>query len=148
MHGMSMGGATVLMASGEDLPDNVKLVISDCSYTSAYDEVAYQLKSMFGLPDKPIVPDTSKYVYEKHGFSFEEVSALKKLEKTTVPVLFIHGKADTYVPTSMVYELFTACPAEKTLYTVAGARHCESVVINTEIYWDVVKEFINHYAED
>src|SRR5699024_4642217 len=37
LHGLSMGAATMLMTSGEDLPANVKAVISDSAYTSVYD---------------------------------------------------------------------------------------------------------------
>ena len=55
LHGVSMGAATVMMVSGEDLPPNVKVIIEDCGYTSAKDQLSYKLKSMFKLPSFPFI---------------------------------------------------------------------------------------------
>lgn len=60
LHGISMGAATVMMVSGEDLPEQVKAIVEDCGYTSVYDQLAYQLKRMYKLPPVPIVSIGSK----------------------------------------------------------------------------------------
>ncbi len=50
LFGVSMGGATAMMTSGEDLPSNVKVIIEDCGYSTVIDEFTYQLKDLFHLP--------------------------------------------------------------------------------------------------
>jgi uncharacterized protein len=126
LHGISMGGATVLMASGEALPPNVRAIIEDCGYTSAYDELAYQIKRMYKLDPVPIIPDTSRLTKKRAGYTFEEASALDQVRKSRTPILFIHGDADTFVPFEMVKILYEACPAEKELFIVPGAGHGEA----------------------
>ncbi len=60
MYGVSMGGATTMMISGEpDVPHQVKAYIEDCGYTSVEDEITYQAKSMYHLPKWPLVPTVS-----------------------------------------------------------------------------------------
>src|SRR5699024_9481523 len=76
LHGLSMGAATVLMASGEDLPDNVRLIIADSPYTSVYDLFAYQLDRMFHLPDQLVLPSMSVLTNMRAGYSLKEASAL------------------------------------------------------------------------
>src|SRR5699024_12118577 len=79
MHGLSMGAATVLMASGEALPLNVKAIIADSPYTSVYDLFSYQMERMFHLPDKPILPTTSLVTELRAGYSLSYASALNQV---------------------------------------------------------------------
>lgn len=74
LHGVSMGGATVMMTSGEDLPANVKAIVEDCGYTSVRDELTFQLKRMYHLPAFPIVDTTSMLTKIRAGYSFGEAS--------------------------------------------------------------------------
>ncbi len=101
LHGVSMGAATVLMTAGEELPDNVKAVIADSPYTSVYDLFAYQMDRMFHLPSIPFLPSTSAVTQLRAGYSLKEASALDQVRKAEVPILYIHGNADTFVPTRM-----------------------------------------------
>jgi fermentation-respiration switch protein FrsA (DUF1100 family) len=145
LHGVSMGGATVLMVSGEQLPSQVKAIVSDCAYTSAEAELSYQITRTYHLPAKPIVPDTSALTKRRVGYSFEEASALDQVRKARVPILFIHGDADTFVPTAMVYELYKACASPKEIFIVPGAGHGLSSSIDPEGYKKAVREFILKY---
>ncbi len=142
LFGISMGGATVLMVSGEDLPQNVKAIISDCAYTSAMDELSYQLKRQFGLPLFPIMNVTSLITKLRAGYFLGEASALEQVKKSKVPILFIHGHEDTFVPFEMVNRLYEACTSEKKLFTVEGAGHGESLIKDYDGYRETVKEFI------
>lgn len=126
LHGVSMGAATVMMASGEALPPEVKGVVSDCGYTSAWDEFATQMKKMFHLPIYPILPMASLVCRLRGGYTFKECSALRQLPKAKVPFLFIHGGDDDFVPTEMVYRVYEACPTDKELLVVKGAAHALS----------------------
>ena len=101
-HGLSMGAATVLMASGEEeLPRQVKAIIADSPYESVYQLFAYQMNRMFHLPAFPLLDSTSVLTKIRAGYSFREASALKEVEKTNVPILYIHGESDTFVPTEI-----------------------------------------------
>lgn len=123
LHGVSMGGATVMMTSGEELPPRVAAVIEDCGYTSAYEELAWQLKRMYRLGPWPVLRNTSRLTLRRAGYSFEEASAIAQVAKSRTPTLFIHGDNDAFVPFDMVHRLYDACSAPKELYVVEGAGH-------------------------
>ena len=146
LHGISMGGATVMMISGEVLPKQVKAVIEDCGYTSVYDQLAYQLKRMYHLPSFPILLTTSLLCKIKAGYFFAEASALKQLKKNTLPMLFIHGDEDTFVPTEMVWKLYEACSAEKEIHISKGAGHGMAYVIDKGNYEHKVTVFLKRFV--
>lgn len=146
LFGVSMGAATVMMTSGEaDLPDAVKVVIEDCGYTSVWDEFAAQLDQLFGLPTFPILNVTSLVTQAKVGWNFREASALEQVKKCTLPILFIHGEEDAFVPFEMVYPLYEAAQSPKMLLTVPGAEHGESSAVAPEEYWNTVTNFLAEY---
>lgn len=145
LHGVSMGGATVLMTSGENIPDNVKAIISDCAYTSVWDELKYQLKRMYNLPAFPILNTTSFLSKIRAGYSFKEASALKQVKSSKTPTLFIHGDADKFVPFYMVNELYQACSSEKDIFIVSGAGHGDAYDTDTAGYKNKVREFAEKY---
>lgn len=144
LHGVSMGGATVLAASGEkDLPIQVKGITADCGYTSAYDILAYQAKNMH-LPANLILPKVEKICEEKAGFNFHDYSALEQVKQAKVPILFVHGEKDPLVPPAMVHELYDACSSEKKrIMTVPEAAHGESIAFAPEEYHKNIKELFN-----
>ncbi|AEY68000.1 alpha/beta hydrolase [Clostridium sp. BNL1100] len=145
LHGVSMGGATVLMTGGENLPSNVKAIVSDCAYTSVKDELSYQMSRMYHLPSFPLLNATSIITKIKAGFTFEEASALKQVKKSKTPTLFIHGGNDEFVPTSMVNKLFEACSSEKELFIVPGAGHGAALNADPDGYIAKVKDFTEKY---
>lgn len=146
LHGVSMGGAAVLMTSGEELPDNVKAIISDSAYTSAKDELAYMLTRLYHLPSFPLLQSTSLLTKIRAGFFFGEASALKQVKKANKPILFIHGGNDTIVPVEMVYKLYENCGSEKELFVVAGAAHGTAYNVDPEGYERQITEFLNKYV--
>lgn len=148
LHGLSMGAATVLMVSGEELPPQVKAVIADCGYTSVYAQLAYQLKRMFRLPTFPLLETTSLVTKLKAGYTFQEASALEQVKKSRVPVLFIHGSSDRFVPTEMVWQLYNACLGEKEILVVEGAGHGTSYETAPQDYEDKVQSFLARYLEN
>ncbi len=123
LHGVSMGGATVLMTSGEALPPQVRAVIADCSYTTVRAELTYQLRRLYHLPAFPIAPITSLICKLRAGYFFGEASALAQVRRSRLPTLFIHGEADEFVPTAMIHELYAASTADKEIFLVPGAGH-------------------------
>lgn len=145
LFGISMGAATVMMTSGEQLPDNVKVIIEDCGYTSLQDEVSIQMKNLFNLPPFPIIDVTSLYCKYRAGYGFKEASALEQIKKNRLPILMIHGDADKFVPYSMLEPLFEVALEPKFKYVVSGARHGESYFIDPKKYQAVVSDFISEY---
>ena len=144
LFGVSMGGATVMMTSGEEaLPGQVFACIEDCGYTSAWDEFGFQLKNMFGLPSFPILNLSSLVTKMRGGYGFKEASALEQVKKCKVPMLFIHGEDDSFVPFSMLDELYNAAQCNKRKLVISGAGHAKSSSTDPDTYWKTVEEFLN-----
>lgn len=143
LYGVSMGAATVMMASGEaDLPVQVRCVIEDCGYTSVWDEFSGQLKELFGLPPFPVLNAADLVCRIRAGYSITEASALRQVERSVTPTLFIHGEEDTFVPFWMLEELYQAASCEKEKLAVPGAAHAESAAVAPELYWPAVDAFL------
>ncbi len=146
MFGTSMGGATTMMVSGiKGVPSQLKAYIEDCGYTSAYEEITYQAKQLYHLPEFPLVPLVSLITKIKDGYSFQEADALKQVRKNTKPMLFIHGAHDKFVPTKMVYPLFHASRGPKQLAIMPGQGHAKSYQNNPKLYTQTVKKFLDKY---
>lgn len=142
LHGDSMGAATVLMTTGLELPKQVKAAVSDCAFTSAWEVFCAVLKNMYHLPPFPIMQIANQMVKKNAGYELDECNARREVKKAQIPILFIHGKSDTFVPCSMVYELYDACPTDKKLIVVDGAGHVESCYKNPEKYQEAIRSFI------
>ena len=147
LFGVSMGAATTMMTTGENLPDNVKLAIADCGYSSVWDEFSYQLKELFGLPEFPVLYAANSSCKRHCGYSFKEASSVKQLEKSKTPTLFIHGSDDKFVPFEMLDVVYNAASCEKEKLVVEGAEHCMSVSVDPDLYWNTVDSFIDKYLD-
>lgn len=147
LFGVSMGGATVMMTAGEaDLSPQVKCVIEDCGYSSVWDEFAVQLDEMFGLPTFPVLDAASLVTRLRAGFGFKEASAVEQLKKTKLPMLFIHGEEDTFVPYWMLDVVYGACASpDKERLSVPGAGHGEASWEDPELYWSTVDAFLSRH---
>lgn len=145
LHGVSMGGATVMMVAGEQLPSNVKCIIEDSGYTSAWAEFAYQLKKLFNVPETPVLQLASLVGKMRAGYWISEASAIKQLEKATLPMLFIHGDADDFVPVYMLDEVYEAAQVEKEKLIIEGSKHAKSLETNSQLYWETISNFMSHY---
>ena len=146
LHGTSMGAATVLMTSGENLPSNVKAIVADCAYTSAWDEFRYQLETYLKVPSYYILNVTNMVTKLKAGYSLKEASALECVKKATVPILFIHGDKDKFVPYSMMDKLYDATNSPKEKLTIEGGEHANSDLVSPFLYWLTVEDFLNQYV--
>ena len=146
LHGTSMGAATVLMTSGENLPSNVKAIVADCAYTSAWDEFSYQLETYLKVPSYYILNVTNMVTKLKAGYSLKEASALECVKKATVPILFIHGDKDKFVPYSMMDKLYDATNSPKEKLTIEGGEHANSDLVSPYLYWLTVEDFLNQYV--
>lgn len=141
LHGTSMGGATVLMTSGLELPENIKGIVSDCGFTSPKEMFTHVLNKMYHLPAFPAIPGADLLNKRLAGYGMDECNARREVEKAKVPILFIHGSADTFVPCSMCHELYESCRSPKQKLIVEGAAHAESYYKDMEAYENALTEF-------
>ncbi len=147
LHGVSMGGATVLMTSGEALPENVKAIVDDCGYTSVWDIFSDEVVYLFHIPTFPVLNTASFIASLRAGYDFREASAIEQVRKTNLPIFFSHGSEDNFVHTDMVYELYEACPTEKDLYVVEGAGHGQAMYYDPELYFEKIFGFLAKYVD-
>lgn len=147
VHGISMGAATTMMLSGELQPESVKCFVEDCGYTSAWDEFKGELKNQFNLPAFPLLHAANLMCKIRYGWSFIEADATKQVAKCHLPMLFIHGENDTFVPTSMVYPLYKAKPQPKELWLVPSEGHARSFHNYPKEYTQKVKQFVEKYLD-
>lgn len=126
VHGISMGAATTMCVSGDSCQSAVRGFIADCGYSSVRDEFAYKLKQLYQLPSFPLIDVASALCKMRFGWSFDEASPLTAVSHCKLPMFFIHGADDFYVPTSMVYSLYDAKPFPKALWIAPGSAHVNS----------------------
>lgn len=142
LHGTSMGGATVLMTSGLELPQQVKGIISDCGFTSPREVFTHVLKHMIHLPAFPMIQLADRLNRKRAGYGLDQCNAAVEVRKAKVPILLIHGSADTFVPCSMCDTIYENCGSPKQKLIVEGAAHAESYYKDKTAYENALNQFI------
>lgn len=145
--GVSMGATTVLMTAGFDLPDNVRGIVADCGFTSPHAIWKHVAEHNFHLPYGLYSAAAKDICKRKIRVSADAYSCTDALRECRVPVLFIHGTDDRFVPVEMTYENYKACAAPKRLFIVPGAEHGMSYLVDQEGYQTAVRQFWQDYDE-
>ena len=143
LSGVSMGAATVLMASELKLPANVIGIIADCPYSSPEAIIRKVCREDMHLPPTLVMPFIRLGARLFGHFDLREASALEAVQHTHIPILLIHGEDDRFVPCDMSREIFGACAGEKNRVTFPGAGHGLSYIVDTETYSDAVSCFVS-----
>ena len=138
--GTSMGAATVLMAAGQPMPDNVIGVLADCGYTSPKEIICMVIAQM-KLPPKLAYPFVRLGARLFGRFDLEQLSSETALKNCRLPVFFVHGEADGFVPCEMSRRMHAAYAGRKALYTVPGAEHGLAFPVAGQGYLDALKDF-------
>ena len=139
--GLSMGAATVLMATDQPLPSNVVGVMADCPYSSPEAIIKKVCRVEMRLPVKPLYPFIKLGARLFAGFDLEESSAVSAVKNTPVPILILHGTGDRFVPCDMSREIHAANPEMITLVTIPEAGHGLCYMTEPEMYEDAMQEF-------
>lgn len=142
--GVSMGGATTMMVSGEVEEQGltfVKCFVEDCGYTSVYDQFSSVAKGKF----RWLLNMTDSKCQKRLGWSLSEASSTDQIAKCHLPMLFIHGGSDTYVPTKMVYELYDNKPGVREIWIPDGVEHARSFGERRQVYKAKVRDFLMKY---
>ncbi|MGG4346101.1 alpha/beta hydrolase [Paenibacillus lautus] len=146
LHGQSLGGGTVLEYLSIAEPQ-VKLVIADCPYSDLTDLMRHQLTRINKIPSVPFLSWVNARIRRKAGFSLDQVSPIRAVRNSTLPVMFIHGTKDNYVPTRMSIEMFEAKPDPKKLLLIEGAIHANAYHIDPKLYREGVHSFLREHID-
>ncbi len=138
--GVSMGAATVLLAAGEELPDNVLCIMADCGFNTA-EEIIKKVISEMHLPARLMYPFVRLSGIIFGGFDLNETSPLEAVKKSKKPIIFIHGDNDDFVPHTMSEEMYAVCGAPKKLTLIAGAGHGIAYPHSPEKYVGALADF-------
>lgn len=144
LFGVSMGAATVMLTAGEKLPMNVKAVIEDCGYSSVREEFEYNIMHTAHLPPYPILWISDLLTRVNDGWSFlNDADCVSAVKRSKIPICFIHGESDTFVPFRMIDKLYSACNNKnKIKLTIPDAEHTEACVKAPQLYWKTINDFI------
>lgn len=145
--GVSMGGATTMMISGEVEKQGltfVKCFIEDCGYSNVYDEFKHVSKGKFEW----VLRWASRRCKHKYGWSFQEASATNQVAQCHLPMLFIHGGNDTFVPTNMVHEVHDAKTGIREIWVPENIAHSQSFDRRNREYRKLVKDFTAKYIHE
>lgn len=153
IHGVSMGAATVLMATGGPLQDHVKAAIADCAYTTVEQVMKHtldrQLRKKLNIPTavpfSALFSSLRKVTLRRAGYDLRDAVPIEAVAHSKTPTLFIHGVCDEVVPPAMMGKLYQAAKCPKRFLWVQDAGHAESVGANPELYWSTVSEFLKKY---
>lgn len=144
--GVSMGASTVLMTAGFDLPENVHGVIADCGYTSPHAIWKHVAEKSLHLHYDELMSEIAEDICRsKIQIGPKDYSCTEALKQCKVPILFIHGTDDNFVPVEMAYENYKACTAPKHIFIVPGAMHGMSYIVDKEGYEKMVEQFWKDY---
>ena len=141
LHGVSMGAASVLMAEGENLSENLVGVIADCGFTDPLDIAKDVMMKNMGAVTYVALPIINFWAKKKTGLSLDDKSATEILRTAKYPVLFIHGTGDDFVPVHMTIKNYHACAAPKRICLVDGATHAMSWYFDTAKYKRALESF-------
>lgn len=149
LHGQSMGGGTVLEYAGMKRHEKqIKFIIADCPYSDLSKLMEHQLHGLNSVPRYPFYMWIERFTYVRAGFSFRDISPIRAISDSSIPIFFIHGDADTFVPTYMSEEMFKAKRKGKNkLLLIKGAAHAVAYGKDPDLYEREVTAFIGDVLE-
>lgn len=148
MIGSSMGSATVMNVTGEQIPQNVKAAISDCGFTTVWGIFTNTLKERIHLPTEPLM-STMRLVTRMHaGFDIKKANPIDQIKKSKTPTIFFHGEEDAFIPCRMMFELYEAegCQ-DKACLPIPDADHTEACTAHPEMFWPAADEFVSRFMD-
>ena len=149
LHGVSMGGATVMMTSGDPLPEYVRAFVEDCGYASVVLQFNNNRKQSFAFIPPDVLQSASLVTKMKYGWGFWQASSVKQLKKCERPMLFIHGDADDFVPFEHLWKNYEAkTKGYKEMWVAHGAVHANSFQKYPDVYKERVKEFLDRVKKE
>lgn len=143
--GISMGATTVLMAAGLSLPSSVRGILADCGFTSPQDIGRHILEKNLHLTCDRRLRLADAMCRRKNRVGIFGCSTVEAMGRNRVPVLFVHGARDAFVPVSMTYQNYHACAGPKEMLIVPEADHGMSYYLDPEGYQRALRSFWDKY---
>ncbi len=147
LFGVSMGAASVLMNADMD-PAGVKGIIADCGYTNMHDIICDVQRAWYKLPPFPGVNMMALNCRLSAGFSMKDADAITAVKHAKLPVLFIHGTGDHFVPVHHTEKNSAACASTHRTVYVEGAPHAASAQKDPFLYEKEVRSFFRETETD
>lgn len=147
LDGISMGASVVLMASSLPLPKQVRGIIADCGFTSPWEIVRHVMTQDLKLPAYPTMWMSEVVCRVWSGYSLREYSTIEALKRNELPVLFVHGRADSFVPCWMTEVNEAACLAPHRAFYVEKAGHGLSYLIEKDRCEAELVSFFDEYID-
>ena len=149
LHGMSMGAASILQSADLELDPAVCGIIADCGFSSTNEVFRNLVGGLYHLPATPFVDIFEAVNRMTAGYGFSDADSVRSMEKSRLPLAYICGDCDRYVPLDMAMRIYNACVQDKVLLIAIGAGHAASFMTENEKYKNLITEFINtHRKED
>ncbi len=148
LDGISMGASTVLMAAGGKLPQSVRGIIADCGFTSPKEIMLKVMETDMKIRCRPLFYVIGLMVRLRAGFGIDEYSTIEAMKVNRLPVLFLHGTGDKFVPCEMTVRAYEACRAEKELIMVENATHGACYLMEPEKCQRVLEAFLRKYSRE
>ena len=146
LYGESMGASAVLMASGRNLPKEVKGIISDCGFVSMKSQLSDLARYWFFLRWIPLhLLLVDLFCRAIADFGMAEADTRPALAANRRPVLLFHGSDDTFVYPKNLQMICDACRGPKEMVMVEGARHTGSAYKQTDMYRRKLLDFFERY---
>ena len=140
--GVSMGATTILLSTELNLPEKVKGIIADCGFTSPKDIISKVLVQSYGVSPEILIPIVNVLCKTFAGFDIYECSVQKAMQKNKLPILFIHGTSDDFVPSIMSKRNFKSCKSDKKLILVDCTNHGFSTVKEKDLVRTEIEKFV------
>lgn len=153
IHGVSMGAAAVLMATGGPLQEQVKAAVADCSYTTIEQTMKHTLNRRVRrrlnipapIPFSVLFSALRSTTLRRAGYDLRDAAPIDAVAQSRTPTLFIQGDCDQVVPPAMMHRLYQAARCPKRCLEVKNAGHTEAVGADPELYWSTVEQFLKKY---
>lgn len=146
--GSSMGSATVMNVTGEEIPENVKVAVSDCGFTTIYAIFSNTLKTYTHLPPEPLMSAMRLVTGLHAGFDIKRSNPIDQIRKSRTPTIFFHGEEDSFIPCSMMYELVEAEGCEhKACLPIPDADHTDAPKAHPDMFWSAADGFASQFMD-
>ena len=127
----------------QNVADGQKLMgmLADCGFTSAKAEWKYISENNLRIPYDRRRRHVEALCRKRIELTPDAYTTLDAMKTCRVPILFVHGEADTFVPVEMTLENYEACRSPKRKLIVPGANHGMSYFYDRTGYENAVKAF-------
>lgn len=146
LYGVSMGAVTVMMCSDQHLL-HVEGIIADCGFTTLHAQLKKVVKNVVPYLSANVLIACLKLVMKhKAGYRIQDCKPIEHVRKADIPMLFLHGDRDAFIPCSMMEELSQAYPSKACKHLIRGGRHANSSKVASKVYWEYIEAFLKQYA--